>query len=192
MLGRHSGAPIPLDIGASRGIWPTKRPRWAKVERGLRVDRRWASPDKGLNRSPRQAGCWPLLGAQSKRWVSAGSDRCSSSNASVSLATQCAPAFRAGQVRIVMPGPAASSPAGLRPTLRDRGVQDPSAGGLCDAPSPSRHRCVGDGLRAGLRLVHRQAGAPLCIAHDRGATLRIGWKVADRAVPGHCEGGSHT
>lgn len=84
MLGRHSGAPIPLDIGASRGIWPTKRPRWAKVERGLRVDRRWTSPDKGLNRSPRQEGCWPLLGAQSKRWVSAGSDRCSSSAAGVS------------------------------------------------------------------------------------------------------------
>ena len=36
---------------------------------------------------------------------------------------------------------------------------------------------MGGRLRARLRVVRRQAGAPLGIAHDRGSKLRIGWKV---------------
>ena len=46
-----------------------------------------------------------------------------------------------------------------------------------DAPAPARDRCVLDHLGAGLGVLQRQAGAPLEVADQRRAELRVGRQV---------------
>ena len=99
----------------------------------------------------------------------------------VSAATSTLAALSRFQSRSHVVSPVYAS--GHRPVLP--GAR-PHRSGLCvavglvwrsDSPAPTWHRSVRDGLGLGLRVVHRQARAPLRVTHDRGAELRVGGKA---------------